>query len=90
MKLDCAKASFRPARRAPAKRRAFGHLARSAATAILLTGISSLSVRAENPDIASRRAVERTDFGNAEIKDGFFKIAFGAELQLDAPADRVR
>src|SRR5580692_8451159 len=55
-----------------------------------LTGLSSVPVRAENPEIASRRAAELTDFTNDEIKDGFFKIAFGAELQLDKPAGRVR
>jgi hypothetical protein len=46
--------------------------------------------RAENPDISSRRASERVDFTDDEIRDGFFKIAFGAELQLEAPAERVR
>ena len=55
-----------------------------------LTGLSSVPVRAENPEIASRRAAERTDFTNDEIKDGFFKIAFGAELQFDKPSERVR
>ena len=45
---------------------------------------------AENPDIASRRASERTEFTNDEIKDGFFKIAFHAEFQIGAPAERVR
>ena len=45
---------------------------------------------AENPDISRRRASERTDFTNDEIKDGFFKIAFNAELQLGAPVERVR
>src|ERR1700691_1100847 len=49
-----------------------------------------LSAHAENHDIASRRAAERTDFSNDEIRKGFFKIAFGAELQLDKPAGRVR
>ena len=49
-----------------------------------------LSAHAENPDIASRRAAERTDFTNEEIREGFFKIAFGAELQIDKPAGRVR
>ena len=44
---------------------------------------------AENPDITSRRASERTDFTNEEIKDGFFKIAFHAEWQIGAPAERV-
>jgi hypothetical protein len=55
-----------------------------------LAGAGCLSARAENPDIASRRAAERTDFSNDEIREGFFKIAFGAELQLDKPAGRVR
>ena len=61
-----------------------------ASIAIALTGLGSAPARAENPDITSRRASERTDFTNDEIKDGFFKIAFNAELQLGAPAERVR
>src|SRR5271168_1709488 len=54
------------------------------------TAAGCLSARAEDPDISSRRAAERTDFTNDEIREGFFKIAFGAELQLDKPAGRVR
>jgi hypothetical protein len=61
-----------------------------ASIALLLAGIDSGPANAENPDIASRRASERTDFTNDEIKDGFFKIAFSAELQIGAPAERVR
>src|SRR6202048_2763336 len=61
-----------------------------ASIAIALTGLGSAPARAENPDITSRRASERTDFTNDEIKDGFFKIAFNAELHLGAPAERVR
>jgi hypothetical protein len=61
-----------------------------AAIAIALAGIGSDAANAENPDISSRRASERTDFTNDEIKDGFFKIAFSAELQLAAPLERVR
>jgi hypothetical protein len=56
---------------------------------LALAGTSSL-VKAENPDIASRRAAERRDFTNDEIRDGFFKIAFQAELQVGAKSDRVR
>ena len=52
--------------------------------------IGSVSAHAEDPEIASRRAAERTTFTDDEIRDGFFKIAFGAELQLDKPAGRVR
>jgi Protein of unknown function (DUF2927) len=62
----------------------------AASATIALSGIASKQASAENPDIASRRAAERTDFTNEEIRDGFFKIAFGAELQIDAPAERVR
>jgi hypothetical protein len=61
-----------------------------AAMAIVLAVISNGPAKAENPDISSRRAAERTDLTNDEIKDGFFKIAFGAELQLGVPAQRVR
>jgi hypothetical protein len=58
--------------------------------AIMLAGIGSGPANAENPDISSRRASARTDFTNDEIKDGFFKIAFSAELQLGVAAERVR
>jgi Protein of unknown function (DUF2927) len=60
-----------------------------AAIAITVAGIGG-PANAENPDISRRRASERTDFTNDEIKDGFFKIALNAELQLGAAADRVR
>jgi Protein of unknown function (DUF2927) len=61
-----------------------------AAIALMLSGINSGPANAENPDISSRRASERTDFTNDEIKDGFFKIAFSAEMQIGAPVKRVR
>jgi Protein of unknown function (DUF2927) len=48
------------------------------------------SARAENFDINIRRASQRTSFNNDEIKDGFFKTAFRAELQFDGSADRIR
>jgi len=64
-------------------------MALALATATLI-GTGCLPARAENPEIASRRAAERTDFSNEEIRDGFFKIAFGAELQIDGKAGRVR
>jgi hypothetical protein len=62
----------------------------AALVAIMLAGIGSGPAKAEDPDISSRRAAERTDFTNDEIKDGFFKIAFRAELQLGVVAERVR
>ncbi len=55
--------------------------------AVLMAG---LTARAENGDITARRSAERTVFTNSEIVDGFFKIAFGAEMQLAGGADRVR
>jgi hypothetical protein len=61
-----------------------------ASMGLMLTGIGSGPANAENPDISSRRASERTAFTDQEITDGFFKIAFSAELQLDAPVERVR
>jgi Protein of unknown function (DUF2927) len=59
-------------------------------TAIALAGVNCGTANAENPDISTRRAAARTDFTNEEIRDGFFKIAFSAELQLDKPMERVR
>ena len=61
-----------------------------AVTALTLTAITCEPAYAEDPGISSRRASERTDFIDEEIKNGFFKIAFNAELQLGAPAERVR
>jgi Protein of unknown function (DUF2927) len=58
--------------------------------AIAFAGVGNGAAKAENPEISSRRASERTDFTNDEIKDGFFKIAFKAELQIGAPVERVR
>jgi hypothetical protein len=48
------------------------------------------AVHAEDAEIASRRATDRTVFSNEEIKDGFFKTAFRAELQLDHASGRIR
>ena len=77
----------RAAPRIEALRKATGVFA--AALAMLLIG-ANVPARAENPEISSRRAAERMDFSNDEIKDGFYKIAFTAEMQVGAPADRVR
>jgi Protein of unknown function (DUF2927) len=62
----------------------------AAFASIALVAIGCGPANAEDPDISIRRASERTDFTNEEIREGFFKIAFGAELQLDKPAERVR
>jgi Protein of unknown function (DUF2927) len=46
--------------------------------------------RAENESVRIRRNAERTAFSDAEIADGLFKIAFGAELSVAGDANRVR
>jgi Protein of unknown function (DUF2927) len=61
-------------------------LAAATAGAVLL----SAAAQAEDYEIGVRRAAERTVFSDAEIKDGFFKTAFHAELQFDKQADRIR
>jgi Protein of unknown function (DUF2927) len=68
------------------------HICKATATALAFSTLAFVitPARAENPDIASRRAAERHDFTNEEIKDGFYKIAFQAELQVGAKSDRVR
>jgi len=68
------------------------HIQRAKAIVIAASALACFIApsHAENPEIASRRAAERHDFTNAEIKDGFFKIAFQAELQVGAKSDRVR
>jgi hypothetical protein len=66
----------------------------SIATAGLLTAAATLAglcpVLAENSTISLRRAAERTNFSNEEIKDGLFKTAFRAELQFGRHQERIR
>jgi hypothetical protein len=57
---------------------------------LALACLPSLSVHAEDREIAKRRAAERKTFTDAEIFDGFFKTAFGAELGFAGRVDRVR
>src|SRR5260221_7501794 len=57
---------------------------------IALSGAIGGAAHAEDANISNRRNAERTSFTNDEIKDGFFKIAFGAELQLGRRLARIR
>src|SRR5258706_4666936 len=57
---------------------------------IALSGAIGGVAHAEDANITNRRNAERTSFTNDEIKDGFFKIAFGAELQLGRRLARIR
>jgi hypothetical protein len=58
------------------------------AAAIATTAISP--AKAEDSAISERRATERTSFSDDEIKDGFFKTAFRAELQFGRHEERIR
>ena len=53
-------------------------------------GVAALQAHAEPLEIANRRAEQRQGFSDAEIRNGFFKIALDAELALDAPVHRIR
>jgi hypothetical protein len=59
-----------------------------AVTLIALLGCGT--AWAEDREISARRANERKVFTDAEIADGFFKVAFGAELGFDGRTDRIR
>jgi hypothetical protein len=52
--------------------------------------VASLPLLAQTPEINARRAAERKTFSDAEIANGFFKLAFGAELGLAGRVDRIR
>jgi hypothetical protein len=45
---------------------------------------------AEDREISARRSLERKTFTDAEIADGFFKVAFGAEMGFGGRSDRIR
>jgi hypothetical protein len=42
------------------------------------------------PEVAKRQRAERKSFSDAEIVEGFFKTAFGAEYHLAGRVDRIR
>lgn len=58
----------------------------------VVIGFSSFvpSAQAEDREIAKHRAAERKTFTDAQIFDGFFKVAFGAELRLAGRVDGIR
>jgi Protein of unknown function (DUF2927) len=58
------------------------------AIVIAISGVGAS--HAEDANISNRRNSERTSFTNDEIRDGFFKIAFDAELQLGRRVGRIR
>ena len=46
--------------------------------------------RAEDAEVTSRRSAERLSFSDSEIAEGFFAVAFGAELQFGKREERIR
>jgi Protein of unknown function (DUF2927) len=56
----------------------------------LICAVSTALVHAEDREITKRRAAERKTFTDAEIFDGFFKTAFGAELKFAGHVERIR
>jgi hypothetical protein len=61
-----------------------------AVLAMLTLSAAGATAAAEDPEIAGRRLTERRIFTDAEILDGFYKVAFSAELHRGARADRIR
>ncbi len=61
-----------------------------AAAAIMVGGTPHCAAQADNSDVSIRRASERTGFSDDEIKGGFLKTAFHAELQFDRRSERIR
>jgi hypothetical protein len=62
------------------------------ATIVVIVALTAAlaASRAENPRIAKLRAAEQKTFTDAQIAEGFFKIAFGAELAVAGRIDRIR
>jgi hypothetical protein len=65
-------------------------IAGALAALVAAIGVVSAPACAENSDIDNRRAADRTAFSDDEIKDGFFKTAFRAELQFGRHDERIR
>jgi hypothetical protein len=67
-----------------------GRLPALAGAVLMLVTSGVPAAGAENPEIARRRAEQRTVFTDLEITTGFLKVAFGAEYNLAGRVDRVR
>jgi hypothetical protein len=58
--------------------------------ALAFIAAAIVAAHAEHPEISKRRATERKTFTDAQIADGFFKTAFGAEFRVSGSSDRIR
>jgi len=57
---------------------------------VVASFIVASAAQAEDESIRTRRNSERVTFSDAEIADGFFKVAFGAELAIAGSNNRIR
>src|SRR5215469_8003909 len=62
----------------------------AAVLGMLACGVALDLAQAEDPHIAKLRATEQKTFTDAQIIDGFFKTAFGAEFAVAGRTDRIR
>lgn len=77
--------------RAPPTARIFACVALALLAAGTAGATAGSSLRPTDvPAIAQRQHSERTGFSDAEIIDGFFRVAFGAEYHLAGRVDRIR
>ena len=58
--------------------------------AVVLAAALTTAAAGEHQEISSRRAAERKAFTDAEISEGFFRTAFGAELHIAGAVNRIR
>jgi Protein of unknown function (DUF2927) len=54
------------------------------------SGLPGPALGAENTGVSTKRSSQRLNFADDEIANGFFKVAFGAELQFGRLAMRIR
>lgn len=65
-------------------------LALIGATLFLAPPLAAQITPQENPQVAKNRAAERRDFTDAEVVQGFLKIAFEAEMTASGAIGRIR
>jgi hypothetical protein len=70
--------------------RSFLAVAKRLAVLAAIAGMLADPASAEDARIAKYRAAEHKTFTDAQIADGFFKIAFGAEFNIAGRIDRIR
>jgi hypothetical protein len=58
--------------------------------AAVVAAASTSTVRAEDERISIRRNAQQTTFSDTQITDGFFKVAFGAELRIAGSTSQIR